>query len=279
MRERVRSSLVVLRVRGLRECSSTVGRVIVFVRPRVGRTGVTVFVSCGGSGSRGVLDLCLAGAGASDPDSDWPSTVGEATWDWCRCDFGRGLLRAWVVEEVLERGLNVGFTDALDAGLRVAVADLGDESLIDLAFALLFFLIIMLVLTSSLETDTLRLRFRPLHPIAAHDASLSSCMVESARNRARLISVFRLNEHLHYIVGGKYPPCASPHSTIHQEDPYPQYLQRSARSSPTGSHTPNGRRGHSRHRVERGRKYQCWRAQRRKSDSGRSEAVGVGRGC
>lgn len=190
MRERVRSSLVVLRVRGLRECSSTVGRVIVFVRPRVGRTGVTVFVSRRGSGSRGVLDLCPAAAVASDPDSDWPSTVGEATWDWCRWDFGRGLLRAWVVEEVLERGLNVGFTDALDAGLRV-VADLGDESSIDLAFALLCFLIIMLVLTSSLETETLRLRFRPLHPIAAHDTSLSSCMVESARNRARLISVFK----------------------------------------------------------------------------------------
>jgi len=188
-RESVRSSLVVLRVRGLRGCSSTVGRVIVLVRPRFGWTGVTVFVLHGAPGSRGVLDLCLAGVGASDTDSDWPSAVGEGTWDWCRLDFGRGLLRAWVVEEVLERGLDVGFAEALDAGLRVAVTDLGDESSIDLAFALFCFLIIMLVLASSLETDTLRLRFRPLHPIAAHDASLSSWIVESARNRARLISV------------------------------------------------------------------------------------------
>jgi hypothetical protein len=70
----------VLRVRGLRGCSSAVGRafvrVFVVVRPRDGRTGD--FDWRGGSESRGVMDLCRAGAGdASDSDMDPLSTAGE----------------------------------------------------------------------------------------------------------------------------------------------------------------------------------------------------------
>lgn len=102
------------------------------------------------------------GAGASDPDSDRLSTIGEATCDWCKWDLGSGLPRAWVAEEVLERcfGAGVSIMDTLETGLRV-VADLGDKSSIDFAFALPLSFFLRLVLTSSLETDTLRLRFRP----------------------------------------------------------------------------------------------------------------------
>jgi hypothetical protein len=56
----------------------------------------------------------------------------------------------------------VGLVDALETGLRI-VADLGEGSSIDFTFALSlpFFLMLRLILTSSLEADILRLRFRP----------------------------------------------------------------------------------------------------------------------
>lgn len=74
--------------------SSEVGRVL--VRSREGRAGV--------SDSRGSSPVS---------DSEAASAVGDATWDWWRLDFGRGLMRGWtsVTEDIsvldLERGLGV----------------------------------------------------------------------------------------------------------------------------------------------------------------------------
>lgn len=71
-------------------------------------------------------------------------------------------------------------------GLR---ADLGEASTLAFAFTLALSFFLILALRSSLETDALRLRLRPWHPLVAQETSLSSWMVESARKRARLVSV------------------------------------------------------------------------------------------
>lgn len=66
------------------------------MRSREGRAGV--------SDSRGSSPVS---------DSEAASAVGDATWDWWRLDFGRGLMRGWtrVTEDIsvldLERGLGV----------------------------------------------------------------------------------------------------------------------------------------------------------------------------
>lgn len=98
---------------------------------------------------------------ASLSDSETASAVGDATWDWWRVDFGRGLMRGWVrvTDDMkvpdLERGLGV---DAFEVGLR---ADLGEEASFAFEFGLALSFFFMLVFSSPLETDTLRLRLRP----------------------------------------------------------------------------------------------------------------------
>lgn len=155
VRERLRSSRVALRVRGLLMFSSVRGRVLssavrrvfcsstverVLVRSRVGRIGIS---GCG-----------------SVSDSETASTVGDATWDLWRLDLGLGWTR--VTEDMnepdLERGLGVGLgVDAFEVGLGV---DLGEASTFAFAIALALSFFLMLALRS-LETDTFRLRLRP----------------------------------------------------------------------------------------------------------------------